>query len=187
MLHWFLRIWRIVSVTTYCSTTINMHSIDTDWSLFLVVRCFFRMALISWLQFPLQNQGCWHPKIFRFCREILYLYFATKSKTIKHHWPASTKKSSILGCPPKGSWFCNDSPWRVFSFFWFWKEIDLVEKNLIIFQGLWFCSGQPPEEIQILDSVVILFSWNHLSLDPSDLDSVVLRDAEMKGLWFCKG
>ena len=60
-------------------------------------------------------------------------------------------------------------------------------KNLIIFQGLWFCSGQPPEEIQILDSVVILFSWNHLSLDPSDLDSVVLRDAEMKGLWFCKG
>ena len=67
----------------------------------------FKMVKTSWLQFPLQNQGCWGPKNLRFWRASLKPNRATESRTMGWQPPKNHQFWSFLDPILVGPWFCR--------------------------------------------------------------------------------
>ena len=65
------------------------------------------MFVGSWLQFPLQNQGCWGPKNLRFWRANLKPNRATESRTMGWQPPKNHQFWSFLDPILVGPWFCR--------------------------------------------------------------------------------
>ena len=92
------------------------------------------IVFLSWLQIPLQNQGCWHPKGLRFCRASLHPYCATKSRNMGWQTPKNHPFWTFLDCILIGPWFCNGGPnvaQKVHNTLHFGKGIDFVEIRLV--------------------------------------------------------
>ena len=71
---------------------------------------YYLLIIISWLQFPLQNRGCWHPQKLRFWRASLNPYRATKSRTMGWQPPRNHQFWKLLDCILVGPWFCRQGP-----------------------------------------------------------------------------
>ena len=94
----------------------------------------------SWMQFPLQNQGCWHPKNLRFCRAILHPYFATKSKTMGWQAPKNHPFWTCLDCILVGPWFCRQGP----------QQSAGSAQNLTFWARNWFCRDKACDNLRSL-------------------------------------
>ena len=93
----------------------------------------------SWLQFPLQNQGCWGPKNLRFWRASLKPNRATESRTMGWQPPKNHQFWSFLDPILVGPWFCRLVKLGAPTLSWECTKPYILGKELILEKIRWCC------------------------------------------------